>query len=209
MQSDLHHAICCSCRIDHCSAFGDRVPDRLLDVNVRTRLNRSNRDQRMPVIGRRHNNDFGSFLVEKFPEVAILAPVHPRSLSARGQRPDPIGDGRHHTWRRLRTASIVLLRREYSCPTSRCRSGLFGISCPTSVPRRVLSESSMRLRRPTMTSRMCDDEPTSKPPLCKRNECDSRIQLTSCSDACSFRMLRMAMRLAKQVPVGWTIGTRE
>jgi hypothetical protein len=72
VQAHLHGALGGAGGVQHRPALADRVPGRLLDEDVRARLQRRDGDQRVPVVRGGNDDDFGFFLVEQLAEVLVL-----------------------------------------------------------------------------------------------------------------------------------------
>ena len=71
MGSDLNDLPRVARGFHHGSAFVNGVADRLLDVDVRSCLHGRDGDQRVPVVGRRDDHDFGLFAFEQFAEILV------------------------------------------------------------------------------------------------------------------------------------------
>ena len=72
MQVHLHDPIVRARRLHHGAAFGDGVADGLLHVDVRARFARGDGNQRMPVVGRGDDDDFG-FLFRQQLTIVLVA----------------------------------------------------------------------------------------------------------------------------------------
>ena len=73
VRADLDDAVRVPRGAHHRLAFADGVRDRFFDVNVRARFHRRDRRQRVPVIGRGHDDDLRLFLREQFAVVAVAS----------------------------------------------------------------------------------------------------------------------------------------
>jgi hypothetical protein len=87
VRADLDDPVGCARGLDHRPPLVDRVADGLLDVDVRTRFDRRDRDQGVPVVGRGDDDDLGPLALQ---QLAIIL-VPPRLIA--GELAD-LGQGR-------------------------------------------------------------------------------------------------------------------
>ena len=71
MGPDLNNPASIASGGHHGASFENRVPYRFLYIDIGTGFDRSNRDQRMPVIGCGVDDDLGLFLFDQFPKILI------------------------------------------------------------------------------------------------------------------------------------------
>ncbi len=71
VRADLHDAVGSARGTDHCAAFVDGMTDRLFDVNMCAHFNSGDHNQRVPVVRRADNDDFGFLFCQQFAVILI------------------------------------------------------------------------------------------------------------------------------------------